>query len=241
LNRLLGFSLKFFTKNYNRNTLFIQQERKMPRIDDFKQALELVKGRLSRVDPKRAAGRIGADFQTDDTGRPSIRIEFLGKQVVVNWPLLEPVFEATGASLPIQQQILLLHYLEGAVSGPGVKPAGEWISYQEVPDGRFYLDAFIRRAKKPLIEAFGQQPDRLIPLAKALYGAIPFDQGDVSILIKAIPMIPVALIMWRGDEEFPPDGNILFDRTVSGFLSAEDIAWLAGMIVYPLVGMVKKA
>jgi hypothetical protein len=229
------------TKNYNRITLFIQQERTMPRIDDYKQALELVKARLSRVEPKGAADLVGGEFRTDDAGRPFIRMEFLGKMVLIDWPLLDPALEATGASLPIQQQILLLHYLEGAVTGPGVKPKGEWISYQEVPDGRFYLDAFMRRAKNPLIEAFGQEPDRLIPFAKALYGAIPFDQGDVSVLIRAIPMIPVALIMWRGDEEFPPDGNILFDRTVSGFLSAEDIAWLAGMIVYPLAGMVKKA
>jgi hypothetical protein len=231
--------LKSFTKNYNRKTPFIQKEWIMPRIDDYKQALDLVKARLSGVDPKRAADLMGADFLADEAGRPSIRTEFLGKKIVVQWPLLDPVFDATGASLPIQQQILLLHYLEGAVSGPGVKPKGEWVSYQEVPDGRFYLDAFMRRAKNPLIEAFGQQPDRLIPLAKALYEAIPIDQGDVSVLIRAAPLVPVALVIWRGDEDFPPDGNILFDRTVSRFLSAEDIAWLAGMIVYPLVGMVK--
>jgi hypothetical protein len=184
---------------------------------------------------------MGGEFHIDDAGRPSIRMEFLGKTVLIRWPMLNTAFEETGASLPIQQQILLLHYLEGAVKSPGVRLKGEWISYQEVPDGRFYLDAFMRRAKKPLVEAFGQEPDRLMPLAKALYGAIPFDQGDISVLIRATPKIPVALIMWRGDEEFPPDGNILFDRTVSSFLSAEDIAWLAGMIVYPLVGMVKKA
>ena len=51
--------------------------------------------------------------------------------------------------------------------------------------------------------------------------------------------VPVALVLWRGDEEFPPDGTILFDRTVSKLLSAEDIAWIAGMVVYPLVGKVK--
>jgi hypothetical protein len=233
--------LKSFTKNYNRKTLFIQQERTMARIDDFKQALELVKARLSHVDPRGAAHLFGSDFRTNEAGRPSIQMEFLGKKVLVDWPLLNPAFEATGASLSIQQQILLLHYLEGAVLGSGVRPKGEWISYQEVPDGRFYLDAFLRRAKIPLIEAFGQQPDRLVPFAKSLYGGTPFDQGDVSVLIRALPTIPVALIMWRGDEEFPPDGNILFDRTVSEYLSAEDIAWLAGMIVYPLAGMIKKA
>jgi hypothetical protein len=53
-------------------------------------------------------------------------------------------------------------------------------------------------------------------------------------------MIPVVLVLWQGDEEFPPDGNILFDRSISKILPAEDIAWLAGMVVYPLAGIAKK-
>jgi hypothetical protein len=48
-------------------------------------------------------------------------------------------------------------------------------------------------------------------------------------------------MIWRGDDEFPPEGNILFDRSISHFLSAEDIAWLAGMIIYPLMGMAKNS
>jgi len=52
-------------------------------------------------------------------------------------------------------------------------------------------------------------------------------------------MVPVALILWKGDDEFPPEGTILFDRNISHILSAEDIAWLAGMIIYPLLGMAR--
>ena len=63
------------------------------------------------------------------------------------------------------------------------------------------------------------------------------EQGDLAVRIQALPLIPVALILWRGDDEFSPEGTILFDRTVSKILSAEDIAWLAGMIIYPLLGM----
>ena len=71
------------------------------------------------------------------------------------------------------------------------------------------------------------------------FGAEPSDQGDVSVLVKALPLVPVALIIWKGDEEFPPEGNILFDRNILKMLSAEDIAWLSGMVVYPLMGMAK--
>ncbi|MCP4579812.1 MAG: DUF3786 domain-containing protein [Deltaproteobacteria bacterium] len=136
--------------------------------------------------------------------------------------------------MPIQQQVLLLHYLNLAED---VKTSGEWIAYQEVPDGKFYLDAFVRRAKNPMVQGFGNNPELLVKLSQEVYGATPLDQGDVGVAIQALPLIPVALILWKGDDEFPPEGTILFDRTVSQVLSAEDIAWLAGMIIYPLLGM----
>jgi hypothetical protein len=139
--------------------------------------------------------------------------------------------------VPIQQQVLLLHYLD--LVG-GVEISGEWIAYQEVPDGKFYLDAFIRRAKNPMVQGFGNNPELMVKLTTDVYGATPMEQGDLAVRIQALPLIPVALILWKGDDEFSPEGTILFDRTVSQILSAEDIAWLAGMIIYPLLGMAAK-
>ena len=112
-------------------------------------------------------------------------------------------------------------------------------AFQDIPDGRFYLDAFLKRAKVPLVGAFGTRPEKLIEVATKAYGAVPFDHGDCSVRVKALPLIDVALILWKGDEEFPPEGNVLFDKSISRILSAEDVAWLAGMIVYPLIGMAK--
>jgi hypothetical protein len=91
-----------------------------------------------------------------------------------------------------------------------------------------------------LVQAFGEKPERMVELASQAYGARPFNQGDASVLVRAFPRITVALILWKGDEEFPPEGNILFDRNIIEILSAEDIAWLAGMVVYPLIGMAKQ-
>jgi hypothetical protein len=136
--------------------------------------------------------------------------------------------------VPIAQQVLLLHYLNLTTN---VKISGEWIAYQEVPDGKFYLDAFLRRAKNPMVQGFGNNPQLLVKLATEVYGATYLNQGDQAVVVKALPLVPVALILWEGDDEFSPEGTILFDRSISRVLSAEDIAWLAGMIVYPLLGM----
>jgi hypothetical protein len=52
-----------------------------------------------------------------------------------------------------------------------------------------------------------------------------------------LPNVPVRLILWAGDDEFPAAGNILFDENINRILSPEDIAWLAGMLVYRLIAL----
>ena len=208
----------------------------MPRIDDYIKAVELGKKELKDKNPKRIAGLSGAEFEADSDGNAMLTLSFLGRNVSITWPDLELAFKESGEEVPIQEQVLLLHYLNGS---KGSRVTGQWIAYQEVPDGRFYLDAFLRRAKIPMVQGFGNQPELLVKLATDAYGARPLDQGDISVVVQALPMVPVALILWKGDEEFPPEGTILFDRNISDIFSAEDIAWLGGMIIYPLLGMAK--
>ncbi len=206
----------------------------MARIDDYKKAVELGKKELMGGDPKQIANRSGAIYDERDDGNILLSFDFLNRNIVVSWPELDFHYTTDGDEVPIQQQVLLLHYLNLATN---IRISGEWIAYQEVPDGKFYLDAFLRRAKIPMVQGFGSNPELLVKLTTEVYGATFLDQGDLAVVVKALPLVPVALILWRGDEEFTPEGTILFDRTVSRVLSAEDIAWLAGMIVYPLLGM----
>ena len=212
----------------------------MPRIDDYKQALNLAAGQLKDKDPEVLASLSGAVTGRDKESRKTLVLNALNQKVSITWPDLTFVSEKPEEEIPIQQQILYLHYLCGAWSSKGAKATGEWISFQEIPDGRFYMDAFQRRAKNPMVMTFGEKPDLLLKVATELYGAVPFNQGDVSVVVRALPLVPVALILWKGDEEFPPEGNVLFDRSIIGVLSAEDVAWLSGMVVYPMIGRAMK-
>ena len=208
----------------------------MARIDDYKTAVKLGKEALKGANPKRIADLSGCRFTPQAEGDAVLGLKFLNRDIDISWPGLEVASRDTKEELPIQQQIILLHYLKGA---DGSSPTGDWIAYQEVPDGKFYLDAFLRRAKNPMVHAFGERPEVLENLAVSQYAARSFDQGDVSVVLDVLPMIRLALILWRGDEDFPPEGNLLFDRNIINILSAEDIAWLAGMTLYPLIGMAK--
>jgi hypothetical protein len=212
----------------------------MPRIDDYRQAQELGIRQLLDKNPDLIAKLSGAEMRRDKEGKMNLSLSFQNQKIAITWPGFQFQFEQSQEEIPIQQQILLLHYLKGAWASSGASPGGEWISFQEVPDGRFYLDAFNKRAKIPLVQAFGTRPELMVKLAVAVYDAKPFPRGDFSVVIRALPLVPLALILWKGDKEFPPEGTLLFDKTVTKILSAEDVAWLAGMVIYPLIGMAKQ-
>jgi len=212
----------------------------MPRIDDFIQARDISRKELNQKDPGLIAEYSGAEFSGNSDKDGSFSLYFLNKEIMITWPGFDFSYKDSDNEIPIQQQVLILHYLQGSLKTRGPAVTGEWISFQDLPDGRFYLGAFIKRAKDPLLKAFGTSPKLMVEIASKAYGASPLDHGDFSVSLKALPLVPVALVLWEGDDEFPPEGNILFDKNIAELLPAEDIAWIAGMIVYPLMGIAKR-
>ncbi len=211
----------------------------MARVDDYNQAFDLGKKQLIDKDIQLLAQYAGAKIQHNESEDTILVFDFFHQPISVSWPDLSFMYMDTHEEVPVQERVLLVHYLNGAWSSQGAPLTGKWIAYQEVPDGRFYLDAFQKRAKIPLLQGFGQNPEWLTELSEKVYGATPSDHGDISVEIQVLPLMNIALILWKGDDEFPPEGNILFDQNISRIFSAEDIAWLAGMTVYPLVGMAR--
>ena len=68
-------------------------------------------------------------------------------------------------------------------------------------------------------------------------GGKKMEMGDSSITFHPFPKIPITLILWKGDEEFSPQGTILFDSSIKNFLGGEDIAFLTDTTVYKLMAI----
>jgi hypothetical protein len=120
--------------------------------------------------------------------------------------------------------ILLLHYLEKKLAGlPAL--TGEWISFKELESGETYYSAFRKRAIEPLLRKYGTNPEGIFkPTAKKL------DQADAAIQLEAFSGVPIIVELWKGDDEFGPEANILFDRSVSRIFCTEDVAVLSGFV-----------
>ncbi len=204
----------------------------MARIDDYKKALEIGKEEISNKNPLHLCRLSGGQFIEKANKPDSIQIMFLNRMVNISWPDL--IFtQDSDKEIKIKEKILILHYLNNAKKED---LTGELIAYQEIPSARFYLSSFNARSRDPFIAAFGENPDKLPVVAQELFAAQIASMGDVSVTIQAFPKVPITLIIWRGDEEFPPNGTILFDSSIKdNLLSAEDISELVSMIVYPLI------
>jgi hypothetical protein len=202
----------------------------MPRIDDYINARNLAVEKLSQEPFAVILKRSGFESPEADT----FRIPFLDRIYRVGFPRFE--FEDTTdrkKEVPLQEQVLILHYMSATKIPPAT---GHWISYREIPGAAFYFGAFVKRAVEPFKKVFGQNITGFSLASEKLH-AEKIENGDAGFEFKVLPAVPLQLILWTGDEEFPAEANILFDSTIGQILSPEDVAWLAGMVVYRLMAL----
>jgi hypothetical protein len=205
----------------------------MARIDDYHNARRMAVEALSAESLDDIQRRSGFEMIDDRT----MQAVFLDRIYSIRYP--DFVFKDTGdqtREVPIQEQVLILHYLQSGGSAPRTN---RWVSYREIPGASFYYSAFVKRAVDPLKQVFGEDVDEFSRAAQYL-GGRPVDAGDAACELQAFPRVPIRLIVHRGDEEFPAEATILFDQNVDGMLSPEDIAWLAGMTVYRLIALSRR-
>jgi hypothetical protein len=194
--------------------------------------LEIAQRKLGELEPQHAASLAAVEY---DAAGQEFTVPFINREYQVRYPSGEvclPVPDGDPAQSEVQiaTKILILHYLACA---EGVPLHDKWISFKEIPGGQVYINPFYNRAIRPLIKIFGKDPQGLIAAGRAL-GGRKGDIGDASVVIPVFPMVPVAYVVWEGDEEFEPSGNILFDESAPSYLPLEDYAVIAGAVVFEL-------
>jgi hypothetical protein len=164
-------------------------------------------------------------------GPNEIIIDYLNKPYHIILPDIEISLEDSEVEVPLRDKILILHYFTLAEGTPAT---GILVTYKQLPGGISYFPAFSQRAITPFVNHFGKEPELLIGIA-AKFGGCKADYGDVSVTIDAFKHVPIIFVLWRGDEELAPNGNILFDANISDYLATEDVSVLCETIAWKLV------
>lgn len=108
----------------------------------------------------------------------------------------------------------------------GAQLSGRWVPFREVPGAAPFAPAFERHVLRPFAATFNTHADRLREAALQI-GGMSIPQSDAGCLLHAFACIPMQYLFWDGDEEFPAQGNILFDSNVTDFIHPESTVTLA--------------
>jgi len=178
----------------------------------------------------------GAQYQVIDSQKIII-LEYLNQSYQIVFPDIDISLMGSEEEVPMRDKILILHYLTQA---KGTPITNKITAFRELPEGANYFPTFSKRAIKPLLDHFGREPERLIDAAEKL-GGHRVDYGDVAVTINAFSYVPITLVLWQGNGEFAPEGSILFDSTISDYLSTYDITVLCETISWKLVKYLKES
>jgi len=194
----------------------------------FELSYNLAREQLTKIsDIQEQCCRSGARY----VGSNEIVINYLNQPYHITLPDAEISLEDSNVEVSQKDKILILHYFAGAEGTPAT---GKFIAYKQLPGGVSYFPAFSQRAIAPFVNHFGKNPELLIKVAAKLEGR-EADYGDVSVTVNAFDHVPITFVLWRGDEEIAPNGNILFDANISDYLSTEDVTVLSETIIWKLV------
>ena len=79
-----------------------------------------------------------------------------------------------------------------------------------------------------LAQRYGDDKAAFLKKGEEICAALP-SYGDASLKLFPFPRIPVFLILWLKDEEYPPRADLLFDSTCEAQVPL-DIIWSIAMV-----------
>jgi hypothetical protein len=120
-------------------------------------------------------------------------------------------------------QLAAVNYLIGVKDLP---LTGQWIAGTQFPSGPLFFRGPHKMPTHKLEKAFGRNQDGFASLSLS-FGGKKVDGGDCAFEFFFFPRLPVRLILWLADEEFPARMVFLFDRSADQHFKLDGL-WALG-------------
>ena len=197
-----------------------------PPIDKLAPVVKEAQAKLRTTDRVVVAQQSGATI--DPQG--NLRVEFLGREYMIDqteWT----VQRSDGATPAALIQSLLLTYLYKA---DGTPPIDRWLGFRELPDGLFYAQAFQSYTGAELVRSLNGDVASFVQASEKLQGEA-LAIGDAGYAYQVLPHLKLAVVMWAGDDEFPPQAQVLFQETAAHYLMTEGLAIVGSLLIGQIV------
>jgi hypothetical protein len=174
---------------------------------------------LIKADPANVCKRSRARF---DEATKSYLLDFLQEryQIEPNSRVIESVAGPIPEGGPsIDLQVILMNYLLSAQEIPLVD---KLVAGSSLKGGKSFFQGFHSFPLDPLIDQYGRDTQGFLKRGLSL-GGVQEGYGDVGLRFTALPRVPVVMILWGADEEFPSRLSVLFDASIDQHLSLDAI------------------
>ena len=145
-------------------------------------------------------------------------VNLLGREFAVSHPDYAIRALDEGKLPPLPVQTFLLRYL---LESRDVAWCGQWKTFREMPWGEMYVKPFTGRVLSRAAFTFGTRLGDFKSACEKL-GAVAIGHGDAGYQFDFIGNYKMQILIWEGDDEFPPNAQILYSDNFAEGFAAED-------------------
>ena len=145
-------------------------------------------------------------------------LTLLGREFAVSHPgaVVRPV--DGGKVPPLPTQTFLLRIL---LESRDVAWRGEWKTFREMPWGEMYIKPYTGRVLTRAAYTFSFKLDAFRAACEKM-GAEAVNHGDAGYRFNLVGGYQMQILIWQGDEEFPPNAQVLYSDNFAEGFAAED-------------------
>ena len=145
-------------------------------------------------------------------------VNLLGRAFAISHPDYAIRCLDDGKVPPLPTQTFLLRYL---LESKDVFWMNSWKTFREMPWGEMYIKPYTGRVLTRAAFTFGTRIAAFKAAAEKM-GAMPLKHGDAGYQFDLIGGYKMQILVWEGDDEFPPNAQVLYSDNFADGFAAED-------------------
>lgn len=169
--------------------------------------------RFAALDPQEAAARTGTPFENG-----AFCLTLLGHPYCITHPEFSISGEGGTALKSLPAQTFLMRWL---LEGKQTAGSRDFLTVREMPWGELYIQPFTGRVLQRAAFSFGTRLEAFRAACTAM-GGLPLQAGDAGFEFTLLGNYRLRMLLWAGDDEFPPSAQLLYSANFVDAFAAED-------------------
>ena len=168
---------------------------------------------FAKLDAEEAAARTEVKWDGKE-----FYVNLLGRGFAISHPVYAIRAVDNGPIPPLPTQTFLLRWL---LEGKNIPWRGTWKTFREMPWGEMYIKPYTGRVLTRAAFTFSFKLAAFAATCEKL-GGMKLPHGDAGYQLELLPGFHIQILIWQGDDEFPPNAQVIYSDNFAEGFAAED-------------------